>query len=109
MTRKLTFIALALAVSAFPNISMAREANVVHLQTLSEVSGIRIRQVRMLFAAARSSYAEYRYTFDRVERRFIDAVGEERYRQLQAGAPVTFDRMVDGRRVVTVVQLDPST
>ena len=109
MKSKLTLIALALAVSAFPNISMAGDPNIVHIKTLAEISGLRNREARMLFAAARSSYPEYRYTFDRVERRFIAAVGEERYRQLQAGAPVKFDRMVGGRRVVRVVQLETST
>jgi len=110
MTYKPTLILLALAVAAlFPTATLAREPNVVHIKTLAEISGLRNREARMLFAAARSSYAEYRYTFDRVERKFIAAVGRERYEQLQAGLPVQFDRIVDGKRVVTLVQLDPSS
>ena len=109
MKSKLTLIALALAVSAFPNISMAGDPNIVHIKTLAEISGLRDREARMLFAAARSSYPEYHYTFDRVERRFIAAVGRERYEQLQAGLPVQFERIVDGKRVVTLVQLRPSS
>jgi len=109
MTYKPTLILLALAIAAFPATTLAREPNVVHIKTLAEISGLRNRQVSMLFAPARTSYAEYRYTFDRVERKFIVAVGRERYQQLQAGLPVQFDRIVDGKRVVTLVQLDPSS
>lgn len=108
MNRKLTIIALALAVGAIPNISIAGGSRYVEMETLADISGLRDRQVRMLFADARTSYAEYSFTFDRVERKFIAAVGKERYRDLQAGLPVRFDRIVDGRRVVTIVQLKPT-
>ena len=109
MNRKLIVIALVAALGAFPQIAAAQaRSQFVQLKELAEISGLRLRQTRMLFAAARSSYPEYHYTFDRVEARFIKAVGRERYQRLQAGQPVTFERMVDGRPVAVVIQLAPS-
>lgn len=111
MKTKLTLIALALAACAIPNISMAHgpQVRVVHIDELAQMSGLRLRETRMLFAAARSSYPEYRYTFDRVERRFIDAMGRGFYEQLQAGLPAKLERTVDGRRVTMLVRLDPTS
>lgn len=111
MKTKLTLIALALAACAVPSISMARgpQAQVIHIDELAQMSGLRLREARMLFAAARSSYPEYHYTFDRVERRFIAAMGRERYELLQAGLPVEIERTVDGRRVTMLVRLDPAS
>lgn len=111
MKTRLTLIALALAVGAFPSLSMARgpQVRVVHIDELAQMSGLRLRETRMLFAAARTSYPEYRYTFDRVERRFIDAMGRGFYEQLQAGLPAKLEQTVDGRRVTMLVRLDPTS
>ncbi|HVI58084.1 MAG TPA: hypothetical protein VM619_04310 [Luteimonas sp.] len=109
MKTKLTLIALALAACAVPNISMAGGPQVIHIDELAQMSGLRLRETRMLFAAARSSYPEYHYTFDRVERRFIAAMGRERYELLQAGLPVEIERTIDGRRVTMLVRLDPAS
>ena len=109
MNRTPIVLVLVAALGAFPHTAAAQPpSQFVQLKTLAEISGLRLRQTRMLFAAARSSYPEYHYTFDRVEARFIEAVGRERYERLQAGQPVTFDRVVDGERVAVVIQLAPS-
>ena len=108
MSRMLMSVALvAVAMTGIQPVQAGR-SNVVELQMLAEISGLRLRQTKMLFAAARTSYPEYRYTFSRVEQRFIREVGRETYERLQAGLPVTRERVVDGERVTVVLQLDPS-
>lgn len=109
MNRKLIVSALVVALCALPQVAPAQQrSHYIQLATLADISGLRLRQTRMLFAAARTSYPEYRFTFNRVEARFIKAVGRERYERLQAGLPVSFEREVDGRKVAVVIQLAPS-
>src|SRR5690606_28863744 len=102
----LPVLTLAVAMCALPQVAPAQaRSHHIQLATLADISGLRLRQTRMLFAAARSSYPEYHFTFDRVEARFIRAVGRERYERLQAGLPVSFARVVDGRMATVVIQL----
>ncbi|HET6784135.1 MAG TPA: hypothetical protein VFH12_09895, partial [Pseudoxanthomonas sp.] len=46
--------------------------------------GLTPHRVRMVIGA-RSGYGEYRVTFDRVQKQFRNALGEERYNDLMAG------------------------
>lgn len=107
MTRKSKISLLALAAILAPGFASAGQT--VQVRELADAAGLSVRNVRMLLGPARTPYAEYRYTFHKVERQFIAAVGAERYHDLLAGKPVRFERLVDGRRVVFIVQLEPTT
>ncbi len=105
MKAKLNISLLALAASVAPGLAIAGE----DIDTLAEVCGMSERHVRMLVGPARSPYAESRYAFERIERDFVEVVGEERYRDLLAGKPVRFEREVEGRIVSVFVQIAPRT
>lgn len=98
---------LALVAAATPGLAFA--GNDIQIKTLADASGLSERQVRMVVGPARTPYAEYRRSYDRVKDQLIEAVGEQRYEELVAGRPVRFERVVDGQLVVTIVQLAPST
>ncbi len=73
-------IAAALALPA-ASTAMAQEgANTMDL--LAQASGLTSRQVQMVLGN-RSTYAEYRISYDRVERQFREAVGPEIFRSLK--------------------------
>lgn len=108
MNRNVTTSLLALALCASASVATAGDRD-TEIETLADASGLTERQVHMLFAPARSSFAEYRYSYDRTRRQFIAAMGEVKYLDLQAGREVIVDRVVDGQRVVSVVRLQPST
>jgi len=82
----------------------ASAGDVVEVKALAEISGLSQRQVSMLLHA-RTPHAESRYAFERIEEKFVRAVGEEQYRDMLAGKPVRFEREVDGRKVAYVVRL----
>jgi hypothetical protein len=92
----------AFAVGLFPVPGSAGE--IVEVKALAEVSGLSPRQVCML-PQARTPYAESRFAFDRIEKTFIEAVGESQCRETLAGKPVRFVREIDGRRVACIAQL----
>ena len=77
-------------------------AEYVTVEQLARETGLSERQVRMV-VGARTSYADYRYTFDRTQRRFREALGADRYRDLIAGRPIPRYRQgdgVDGARIL---------
>lgn len=56
----------------------------VTVRQLADETGLTPRCVRMV-VGARSGYAEYRVNFDRVQKQFKNALGEERFNDLMAG------------------------
>ncbi|NLA69269.1 MAG: hypothetical protein GX856_13710 [Gammaproteobacteria bacterium] len=56
-------------------------------EQLALETGLNERQVRMMLGP-RSSYAEYRMAFERTQRRFREALGEDRYQDLRSGRPI---------------------
>ncbi|HEX7803264.1 MAG TPA: hypothetical protein VF471_10980 [Pseudoxanthomonas sp.] len=56
----------------------------VTVRQLADETGLTPQRVRMV-VGARSGYAEYRVNFDRVQKQFRSALGEERYNDLMAG------------------------
>ena len=56
----------------------------VTVRQLADETGLSPQRVRMV-VGARSGYGEYRVNFDRVQKQFRNALGEERYNDLMAG------------------------
>lgn len=56
----------------------------VTVRQLADETGLTPQRVRMV-VGARSGYAEYRVNFDRVQKQFRNALGEERYNDLMTG------------------------
>jgi hypothetical protein len=56
----------------------------VTVRQLADETGLSPQRVRMVIGA-RSGYGEYRVTFDRVQKQFRNALGEQRYNDLIAG------------------------
>lgn len=67
----------------------------IEVKQLARETGLDVRDVQMVLGA-RTAFAAYRVTYDRVATRFERALGKERYRDLMAGREVSFD---DGVRV----------
>ncbi|MEO8367421.1 MAG: hypothetical protein ABI538_14595 [Pseudoxanthomonas sp.] len=59
----------------------------VTVSQLADETGLSPHRVRMV-VGPRSGYAEYRITFDRTQRQFRNALGEERYNDLMAGRKI---------------------
>jgi hypothetical protein len=59
----------------------------VTVRQLADETGMSPHRVRMV-VGPRSGYAEYRITFDRAQRQFRNALGEERYNDLMAGRKI---------------------
>ncbi len=59
----------------------------VTVRELADETGLSPHRVRMV-VGPRSGYAEYRITFNRAQRQFKDALGEERYNDLMAGRKI---------------------
>ncbi len=60
------------------------ETQHVTVRQLADETGLTPQRVRMV-VGARSGYGEYRVNFDRVQKQFRTALGEERYNDLMAG------------------------
>ena len=60
------------------------------MKELADYTGLSERKVAMV-VGARTPYAEYRTSFNRVERQFKRALGEERYNDLMAGRRIQLD------------------
>lgn len=73
----------------------------VTVKQLADETGLSENRVRMV-VGPRSGYAEYRITFDRSQRQFRNALGEERYNDLMAG------RKIDlyNQKAATVARID---
>ena len=89
MKRKLEICVLALVL--VPGLALA--GSPTQVRDLAAATGVSERQVQMV-VGARTAYAEYRTSYDRVEARFIKALGEERYRDLMAGREIVLDNGV---------------
>ena len=59
----------------------------VTVKQLADETGLSEQRVRMV-VGPRSGYAEYRITFNRSQRQFRNALGEERYNDLMAGRKI---------------------
>lgn len=57
------------------------------IQNLAAYTGMSVRKVKMILGA-RTAYAEYRYTYDRYQSRFVKAIGKANYERLMAGKPI---------------------
>ncbi len=68
---------------------------------LAAETGLTENRVRMV-VGPRSGYAEYRITFDRSQRQFRNALGEERYNDLMAGRKI----QLYNQRAVSVASVD---
>jgi hypothetical protein len=89
MKRKLETCLLALALT--PGLALAGSS--LQIRDLAAATGLSERQVQMV-VGGRTAYAEYRTSYDRVEKRFVKALGEERYRDLMAGREIMLDNGV---------------
>ncbi|UNK50838.1 hypothetical protein MNR01_07515 [Lysobacter sp. S4-A87] len=95
MKAKIAFIALALAAS------MPAWADEDPVRDLSQISGLSERKVQMILGN-RTAFAEYTYTYDRALEKFVDAIGQENYRQLMNGEAVA---LTDKQGRVYLVQV----
>jgi hypothetical protein len=86
MKRKLETCLLALALT--PGLALAGSS--LQIRDLAAATGLSERQVQMV-VGARTAFAEYRTSYDRIERHFVKALGEERYRDLMAGREIVLD------------------
>ena len=66
---------------------------------LSRETGLSVRDVKMVLGA-RSGYAEYLASYDQTQKRFVRALGKERYRELLDGRRV--ELLEPGQRVAFV-------
>ena len=97
MKRKLETCLLALALT-IPGLALA--GSPVTIRDLASTTGLSERQVQMVLGG-RTAYAEYRTSYNRVERTFINALGEDRYRDLMAGREIELD---NGARFALLVK-----
>ncbi len=89
MNRKRCVLVLTIAAAlAIPGLAQAGRDQI---EQLADGTGLSVRQVRMLLGA-RTAYAEYPYTFARVNAKFKEAVGPVRYEELMAGRSITIER-----------------
>lgn len=89
MKRKLETCLLALALT--PGLALAGSS--LQIRDLAAITGLSERQVQMV-VGARTAYAEYRTSYDRVEKQFVKALGEKRYLDLMAGREIVLDNGV---------------
>ena len=89
MKRKLETCLLALALT--PGLALAGSS--LQIRDLAAATGLSERQVQMV-VGGRTAYAEYRTSYNRVEKRFVEALGEGRYRDLMTGREIVLDNGV---------------
>jgi hypothetical protein len=82
----------------------APQREYVTARQLARETGLSERQVRMVIGP-RSGYAEYRLNFDRKQKEFREALGDDRYQDLIAGRPIMLyrqgsDATADARSLV---------
>jgi hypothetical protein len=73
---------IALVVASVFSAGAAAQENV--LEALSQETGLSTRDVKMVLGA-RTGYAEYQASYDQTQKRFVRALGKQRYRELLAG------------------------
>ena len=78
------------------------------VRQLADETGLTPQRVRMV-VGPRSGYAEYRITYDRAQRQFRNALGEERYNDLMAGRKIDLYNQKASTRVAKVDAKSDST
>ena len=71
-------------VTLAPIPAASEDAQQVTVRQLADETGLTPQRVRMV-VGARSAYGDYRVNFERVQKQFRTALGEERYNDLMAG------------------------
>ena len=79
------------AVQKLPSISASSAPVYVTVSDLAHETGLSERNVRMV-VGARTPYAEYRTSFNRVQRQFKHALGQKRFDDLMAGRSIQLTR-----------------
>jgi hypothetical protein len=93
----LSATALPFAAQAVDNPEMKRivvtapQSDYVSPQQLARETGLSERKIRML-VGARTAFAEYRTSFDRTQKHFLQAMGPERYQDFIDGRPIPLYR-----------------
>lgn len=75
--------------ATLPGIAAAADL-VVRLDDLAAATGLTKSEVQMVLGA-RTSHFEYFTSYDRAQRRCVQALGAERYRDLMAGREIVLD------------------
>ncbi|WP_119718878.1 hypothetical protein [Cognatilysobacter tabacisoli] len=75
------------------------------ISQLADATGLSERKVQMVLGT-RSSFAEYRYTYDRALEQFRDAVGEEQYQRFVAGQPIDLEAVARARATAQSARTD---
>ena len=94
---------IALIVASAFSAGVAAQDDVIG--ALSQETGLSTRDVKMVLGA-RSGYAEYLASYDQTQKRFVRALGKERYRELLAGRRV--ELLQPGQRMAYVEVKPPS-
>ncbi len=84
---KTCLLALALA----PCLALAQPPLQIH--DLAAATGLSDRDVQMV-VGAHTAYPQYLTSYDWARRRFVKALGQERYRELMAGRQIVLDNGV---------------
>lgn len=79
MNKRITLLALVLALSGFAPLATAGGNGLV--DELARISDLSPRQVQMVLGV-RTAHAAYLTSYERVKRQLIRAIGNERYQQL---------------------------
>jgi hypothetical protein len=93
VAKNIACIALACA----PGLAAAAGAE-MQLDAIARATGLTPSEVQMV-VGARTPHPEYFTSFERSQRRMIQALGSQRYRDLMSGHEIVLD---DGRRVALV-------
>ena len=88
MTSKTKLCALLRACA--PGLVAAAGSPAASIRDVAAATGLTERQVQMVIGA-HTAYAEYRTSYDWARRRFVQALGQERYEQLMAGREIVLD------------------
>ena len=97
---KARYFALALAVVFSANATAGEDI----VGALADETGLSKRQVKMV-VGARSGHAAYLASYDQVQRKFVSAIGRERYTELLAGREVKL--LNPGQRLASVTIAQP--
>lgn len=95
MKRNLTMCMLFVA--AIPGLVHAGGA-ALQVRDLADATGLSERQVQMVIGA-HTAYPEYLTQYDWAKRKFVRALGKERYEELMAGREIVLD---NGQRLAIV-------
>jgi hypothetical protein len=83
-------LSIALLLTLAPGAALAGQGAALEIRDLAEATGLQPRQVQMVLGA-RTAFAEYRVSYERVAARFERSLGSQRYHDLMAGREITLD------------------